>query len=325
MGNVFVNQQTTQAGYMKRKIPQGNVARFARALRRILRVLHAIERARENKQWEETEEAAGRGESWFGEAEARLDDALGVARGSARDILRLIARGVPLPAAINVKELENGCMSVRQDDAFDLPWVRKVIDHADLVLSDPERRGVAGGRPLLADSDRAGRVAQDAGVKKNEALSIELSDAQKADYAYDDYHCKVRILVTGTFDSAGRNMVVVNEGRVVLGHKQLQLLLVFVAGAKNNQGAWVDPDELIPLRFNPRAPGGGKYQPLSRLRDKLRPVLESDPKDLFEKGFDETGMSRYRLSTHPDFVTYDKGKLLQHPDPDIKRIAGQLP
>jgi len=37
------------------------------------------------------------------------------------------------------------------------------------------------------------------------------------------------------------------------------------------------------------------------------------------------GSKRYRISTHPDFITYDKEELLQHPDEDIRRIAEQLP
>jgi hypothetical protein len=32
-----------------------------------------------------------------------------------------------------------------------------------------------------------------------------------------------------------------------------------------------------------------------------------------------------RISVHPDFVTYDKERLLDHPDPDIKELAKRLP
>jgi DNA-binding MarR family transcriptional regulator len=151
-----------------------------------------------------------------------------------------------------------------------------------------------------------------------------LTSTQRADYEQQKYRCRDQLCVTGTFDSKGRNVVVVNNGQVLLGPRQLHLLLIFVSAAKSGEGNWVDPDELIPLHFDPRAPRGGKYQPLSRLRDKLRPALESVQADLFEKGFDQAGTRRYRLSTHPDFITYEKEKLLQHPDEDIKRIAGQL-
>jgi len=34
---------------------------------------------------------------------------------------------------------------------------------------------------------------------------------------------------------------------------------------------------------------------------------------------------KYRISTHPDFVTYDKPRLLEHPDADIRELSKRLP
>lgn len=33
----------------------------------------------------------------------------------------------------------------------------------------------------------------------------------------------------------------------------------------------------------------------------------------------------YRISTHPDFITYNKEKLLNHKDPRIRKLAEELP
>ena len=34
---------------------------------------------------------------------------------------------------------------------------------------------------------------------------------------------------------------------------------------------------------------------------------------------------RYRISTHPDFITYNKEKLLNHQDSQIRELAEELP
>jgi len=43
-----------------------------------------------------------------------------------------------------------------------------------------------------------------------------------------------------------------------------------------------------------------------------------------QKFIQNDGSKNYRISAHPDFVTYDKERLLNHPDPDIRGLAKRL-
>src|SRR3990172_11115099 len=66
----------------------------------------------------------------------------------------------------------------------------------------------------------------------------------------------------------------------------------------------------------------GKYHSFERLRNPLEGSLqEKDAKKFIEND----GSKRYRISTHPDFVTYDRGNLLKHTDPEVRELAEKLP
>ena len=53
-----------------------------------------------------------------------------------------------------------------------------------------------------------------------------------------------------------------------------------------------------------------RYQKFSELNSRFRgSLLQKNHSDIIENH----GSGEYRISIHPDFVTYDKEKLLQHP------------
>jgi hypothetical protein len=109
-----------------------NIARLARALAQIEKFL-------ERMNWSAGNGAGWSEESWFSGVDPKTKLGIKEARGSAREILRAIARDEALPEAIDRGRLTEVCMSVRQDCDFDVPAIRKVIDHAALVLMDPAR------------------------------------------------------------------------------------------------------------------------------------------------------------------------------------------
>jgi hypothetical protein len=121
---------------MERKTLQENMWRLARALRQ-------IERALKKKAWQEAEEAAGQGQSYFGGCDEEIENAQEVALEAARGVVRLLAEGVHLPLTIDRQELSDACMSVRHNDARDVVSLIKVIDRAALVLANPERASAA--------------------------------------------------------------------------------------------------------------------------------------------------------------------------------------
>lgn len=49
-------------------------------------------------------------------------------------------------------------------------------------------------------------------------------------------------------------------------------------------------------------------------------MLEKDAKKFIEND----GSKRYRISTHPDFATYDLEKLLKHTESEVREIAEGL-
>jgi len=65
-----------------------------------------------------------------------------------------------------------------------------------------------------------------------------------------------------------------------------------------------------------------KYQIYSNLRTALEGSLLNKEGQKF---IQSDGSKRYRISTHPDFVTYDKNKLLAHQDCHIRELAKKLP
>ena len=66
----------------------------------------------------------------------------------------------------------------------------------------------------------------------------------------------------------------------------------------------------------------GKYQSFERLRKPPEGGLqEKDAKKFIEND----GSKRYRISTHPDFVTYERNNLLRHSDPEVQELAKGLP
>jgi len=59
--------------------------------------------------------------------------------------------------------------------------------------------------------------------------------------------------------------------------------------------------------------------------DWLRKVLEGSLLEKDAKKFIENdGSKRYRISTHPDFVTYERGNLLKHAESEVRTIAKKL-
>jgi hypothetical protein len=50
-------------------------------------------------------------------------------------------------------------------------------------------------------------------------------------------------------------------------------------------------------------------------------LLDGDGKNFIEND----GLKNYRISIHPDFITYNKEKLRSHKDPDIRKLAEELP
>lgn len=146
---------------------------------------------------------------------------------------------------------------------------------------------------------------------KDSGQVTELTDKQRKDYDTHKYKCYDKLHISGTFPRSKSNDIIMNGHAITLSDDPFLLFLELLIGLKKNKGGW------ITKYFD-----AGKYQPINRLRTPIRgSLLKNNAKDFIESG----GSKQYRISTHPDFITYDKKALLKHPDTSVKDLAKQLP
>lgn len=154
------------------------------------------------------------------------------------------------------------------------------------------------------------------GLKNRE---IEHIGGQKKNYENYEYKCFDKIHIPGTSSIYRSNEIIVNEIKIKIGDSLFLLLLRLAVELKKGEGGWVN---ISTLHIDRIITDPNKYQIYSRLRTTLQgSLIDKDGKKFIEND----GSKNYRISTHPDFITYNKKKLLNHKDPDIKRLAEELP
>lgn len=139
-----------------------------------------------------------------------------------------------------------------------------------------------------------------------------------ADYEKHRYLCQDWLYIPGTRPHERSNDVLLNGHKLRLGDSLFALLMRFVVELKKARGGWVSSPQLEREGY---IGDSARYQRYSNLRT----ALEGSLKGKDGKNFIEASRSKaYRVSTHPDFITYDKEKLLNHQHSDIGELASQL-
>jgi len=139
-----------------------------------------------------------------------------------------------------------------------------------------------------------------------------LTKKQKADYAKYGYRCHDSLHISGTVLKNYRNKVRVKGHTINITDAPLQLLIELVVELKRGKGGWI------------KIPKKGRDQKIHRLRMELESILKV--KDFIEnKASQYYKDPKFRISTHPDLITYDKNELLKHSSPSIKALAKKLP
>jgi hypothetical protein len=84
---------------------------------------------------------------------------------------------------------------------------------------------------------------------------------------------------------------------------------------KKGKGGWLTKEVEV-----------GKYQAFERLRKPLEGYLlrKDTATDAAREFIENDGSKEYRISTHPDFVPYERGNLLRHTDAEVREIAKEL-
>ena len=150
--------------------------------------------------------------------------------------------------------------------------------------------------PLLPDSMERPRSAH------------EITEEQWRDYQICKYLCRDRIHIPGDAPMPRNNLILINGKPVNLPDAPFALLFRLAVALWQDKNGWIE------------IPDPGTRQPFSNLRKLLGEHLDSkDGKQFIEND----GTKRYRLSTHPDFITCDREKLFHHPDDRTRRIARQ--
>ena len=146
----------------------------------------------------------------------------------------------------------------------------------------------------------------------------ELTEKQNKDYKNFEYKCYDKVYIPGTIPMRRSNAVEVNNHKIKLGDSVFKLFLRLVLELKKKRDGWVHRHR---LGSDTIIADVEKFQIYSNLRTALEgSLLDKDG----QKFIENNGSKQYRISLHPDFIDYDREKLLMHPDTGIRDIAKKL-
>lgn len=147
----------------------------------------------------------------------------------------------------------------------------------------------------------------------------DLSVKQNDDYREYEYKCFDKIHIPGVQESHRSNKVIINGIDAKMGDSLFVLFLRLILQLKKDNNGWIDRYSLHEegITTDPE-----KFQIFSNLRTFVGGYLiKKNAREFIENN----GSKKYRISTHPDFITYDKGKLINLKDISKVKIAEELP
>ncbi len=143
---------------------------------------------------------------------------------------------------------------------------------------------------------------------------------------FTNYHLFIKKWKLEVFDKDTKRVVMersneieVNDHKIRLGDSMFKLFLRFVLELKKNKGGWINRHS---LGSDSIITDVDKFQIYSNLRTALQgSLLDKDG----QKFIENNGSKQYRISLHPDFITYHREMLIKHPDSIIQELAKKLP
>ena len=154
--------------------------------------------------------------------------------------------------------------------------------------------------------------------KRQDMPSVVLSHTQEADYHRYEYKCRLPIHLTGKITKSGNNEVLVGDTPVEIGDVPFLLFLRLVLELRRNKSGIVSK---IDLRSEGYFGEGTDDHAINRLRNCfIRALDDLDRMDFIES----CRPKKLRLSVHPDLITWNTEKLLDHDDERIKALVRQL-
>jgi len=151
------------------------------------------------------------------------------------------------------------------------------------------------------------------------ASKFKLSRHHCKDYQAYEYLCYDRFYFPGTSPRKRSNLININGHYINLSDSLFALLLRFVGRLKRSKNGWVNRGDLIEDGL---VTDWESFQVFNNLRVAITgSLLEKNGQKIIQND----GSKNYRLSTHPDFITYDKTRLLKHPSLNVRSIVKKLP
>jgi hypothetical protein len=149
----------------------------------------------------------------------------------------------------------------------------------------------------------------------------EITTKKSSGYKKYKYKCCYKINIIGKDEDLKKeNYIEIGGNGIELGKNNFILFVKLALELTRNNEGWVDIEvfvQEIDLSFS------GRHQLIERLRGNLTKIKVLDNsivKELIENK--KSGL--YRISTHPDFITYNKEKLINHKDPRVRELAENL-
>jgi len=121
---------------------------------------------------------------------------------------------------------------------------------------------------------------------------------QQRDKERWDYKCEDRLHFTGKKPKKRSNLIWLNDKQIKIPDNEMLLLLCLAIKLKKGKEGWVTSEWLCEKRITDE---DIPQRSIGRLRSRLIPgLLDGDG----EKFIENDGEGQYRISTHPDFVTF---------------------
>ncbi len=136
-------------------------------------------------------------------------------------------------------------------------------------------------------------------------------------YEQYDYLCEDRLHIPGIFRGE-KDLIEINKNEISLTPQSFKLLLRFVVELKKKKGGWISADTLDTEDMIDSSSKHNYYY-------NLRKALENHLYNKKPLEFIQKSAKGYRISTLPDFVSYNKENLQDHPIPSARDLANELP
>lgn len=197
-----------------------------------------------------------------------------------------------------------------------LSGTEKVVFKKHLKINETVRKYFDAEVCRLLENIISGLLRPEIGV---DLVIRRLTKDQEKDYKNFEYKCYDKIHIPGNSSMKRSNEIEVNNHKIRLGDSMFRLFLRLVLETKKKKGGWIsrhtlDSDGIIT--------DVDKFQIYSNLRTNLQgSLLDREG----QKFIENNGSKEYRISLHPDFITYHKEKLLKHHDNSVREFTKMLP